>query len=296
MKGFKGLSGTDKAFIIADYILVILVAIIVLYPLLYVLSASFDQSPSPSMTLIPAKFSLKGYEAVFNYKAVWTGYGNAVLYTVAGTFIGLVMTVAAAYPLSRRDFYGRNVFMALFVFTMYFSGGLIPLYLVVRDLKMLDTIWAIVLPGAISVYNMIVMRTFFSSQIPQELLEAAQIDGCGNLKFLWKVVLPISKSILAVIVLFYATGRWNSYFDALIFLKSASKAPLQIVLRTILIVNEIQAGTVEQMATEDLAAFQALRELMKYSMIIVSAVPMLIAYPFVQKHFVKGVMIGALKG
>lgn len=296
MQSFRRLSMVDRIFSIADILILSTLLLIVLYPLLFVVGASFNEGVNAGVSIFPAKFSLRGYMAVFTYKAIWKGYLNSVIYTVLGTAINLAITIAAAYPLSRKDFYGRGAMMNLFAFTMYFGGGLIPGYLLVRDLGMLDTIWAMMIPGAMSVYNVIIMRTYFSSQIPGELLEASQIDGCGNIKFLWKIVLPLSTPILAVIVLYYAVGHWNSYFDAVIFLKSAARYPLQIILRNILILNDIQSGTLEGMALEELEALSAMRELMKYALIIVSSAPLLCLYPFVQKYFVKGVMIGAIKG
>lgn len=296
MQKYKRLSKGDQVFLLIDTSLLLLLFMVVLYPLLFVIGSSFNEGISSGVSILPQKISLRGYRAVFTYKAVWTGYANSLLYTVTGTAVNLAITVAAAYPLSRRDFYGRGVITNLMAFTMYFGGGLIPTYLLVRDLRMIDTLWAMIIPGAMSVYNVIIMRTYFSSQIPGELLEASQIDGCGNLKFLWKIVLPLSTPILAVIVLYYAVGHWNSYFNAVIYLKTASKNPLQIALRNVLILNNVQSGMLENIALEDLEALSAMRETMKYALIIVSSTPLLILYPFVQKYFVKGVMVGAIKG
>ena len=219
---------------------------------------------------------------------------NSFYYAVLGTSINLVMTCLAAYPLSRKDLRGRNLIMGLFTFTMFFSGGLIPGFLLVSDLGMMNTVWAMVLPGAISVYNMILARTYFQSSIPVELLEASQIDGCNNTRFILKVVIPLSKPILAVLCLYYAVGHWNSYLNALLYLNDARRYPLQIVLRDILMLTQVDFS--ESLDTEFLLKQQEIATLMKYSLIIVASLPVLIAYPFVQKYFVKGVMIGSLKG
>jgi ABC-type glycerol-3-phosphate transport system permease component len=216
---------------------------------------------------------------------------------VAGTAVSLFVTICCAYPLSRKDFVGKKGIMLLCVFTMYFSGGLVPSYLLVQDLRLADTIWALILPGAMSVYNMIVMRTFFQSQIPDELHESSQIDGCGNIRFLVSIVLPLSVSMLSVIGLFYAVRSWNSYFPALIYLTSRSKYPLQIFLREILILNAGNSGSSTTDLDPDLLLkLEERKNVMKYSLIIVSSLPVLIIYPFVQKYFVKGIMIGAIKG
>jgi putative aldouronate transport system permease protein len=226
---------------------------------------------------------------------VWRGYRNTIFYTVVGTVINLFLTTLAAYPLSRRDLPGRNIFMFLITFTMFFHGGLIPTYLVVKGLGMVDTFWALVIPNAIATYNLIVMRTYFQTSIPWELQEAALIDGCSNTRLLLKIILPLSKPIIAVMVLFYAVMHWNAFFNALIYLRDEELYPLQLILREILIMNQtslsddasIQFGMDEKLL---------LAESIKYALIIVASVPVLIMYPFVQRHFVKGVMIGSIKG
>lgn len=287
---------TDRIFNILNVVFLCTVLAVTLYPILMVAGMSFNEGVNKGISFIPRKFSLNGYRAVLGYKAIWSGYINSFIYLAVGTTINLAFTIAAAYPLSRKDLAGKNVVMSLLVFTMYFSGGLIPTYLLVRDLNMIDTIWAMVIPGAMSVYNVIIARTYFANQLPDGILEAAQIDGCGNLRFLWKIVIPLSKPILAVLLLYYAVGHWNSYFSAVIYLKSAAKYPLQIVLRDILILNQIQSGVLEGLSAEDLEAIAGMRELMKYALTVVSCLPLMVLYPFVQKHFVKGVMIGAVKG
>ena len=217
-----------------------------------------------------------------------------MFYMIVGTTVNVILTILAAYPLSRRDFYGRGIFMFLFVFTMMFNGGLIPNYLLVQDLGLLNSRWALIIPNALSVFNVIITMSFFKSTIPNELLESAQLDGCNDFKFLFKIVLPLSAPIIAVISLFYAVGHWNSYFGALIYLRDASLFPLQLILRDILVQNSVDPSMMGD-ATQ-LANKIGLQQLLKYSLIVVSSLPVLIAYPFVQRFFVKGVMIGSLKG
>ncbi|MDQ6422733.1 carbohydrate ABC transporter permease [Paenibacillus sp. LHD-117] len=290
-------SGSDRAFTIINYIVLFIVLLVILYPLIYVVSASFSSTyavMSGKVWLWPVEPSLDGYKAVFKNKNVLSGFTNTFLYTGFGTLVNVFMTVLAAYPLSRRDFRFRSGFMLLLVFTMMFSGGLIPNYLIVKEFGMIDSFWSMIVPTALSVWNVIIMRTYFQTTIPHELLEASQIDGCNDFRFLWRIVLPLSGPILAVIALFYAVGHWNQYFNAMIFLKNPDLYPLQLILRDILIQNEVNIDMLGDAKTA--AARQGLRELLKYSLIVVSSVPLLIVYPFVQKFFVKGVMIGSLKG
>ncbi|MGI2293208.1 carbohydrate ABC transporter permease [Paenibacillus sp. GXUN7292] len=287
----------DRIFNVINYTVLSIVLFLVLYPLVYVVSASFSSTTavlSGKVWLWPIEPTLDGYKAVFKNKMVITGFGNTFLYTAIGTAVNVLLSIMAAYPLSRKDFRGRHLFMLLFVFTMMFNGGLIPTYLIVKDLGMIDTIWAMVIPAALSVWNVIIMRTYFQTTIPRELLDASQIDGCSDFKFLVRIVLPLSGPIVAVIALFYAVGHWNQYFNALIYLKSAKLYPLQLVLRDILIQNEVNIEMLGDAKTA--AARQGLRELLKYSLIVVSSVPLLLVYPFVQKYFVRGVMIGSIKG
>ena len=286
----------DKAIIVLDYALLLLILTLVLYPMLFIVKSSFsgDVTGHNSYSLWITNFSLGGYQTVFEYQPVWTAYGNSLLYMALGTVINLVVTVCCAYPLSRNDLPLRRSITFLFIFTMYFSGGLIPTYLLIRSLGLVDTLWVMVIPNAMSVYNMIVTRTYFNTQIPQELREAADLDGCGTLRFLLSVVLPLSGPILAVIGLFYAVSHWNAYFHAMIYLTTRSRFPLQVVLRDLLIVNESYwlSSDVADAAVD----FQSRAALMKYSLIVVASAPMMLLYPFVQKFFVKGVMIGAVKG
>ncbi|MEQ7129549.1 carbohydrate ABC transporter permease, partial [Actinopolymorpha sp. B11F2] len=233
------------------------------------------------------------YQAVVEYRSIVRGFLNSVFYAGVGTFVNVTLTLLAAYPLSRRDLYGRNWFMLLFVFTMMFSGGLIPTYLVVHDLGLLNTRWALILPTAMAVWNMIITRTYYQVTIPHELLEAARIDGCDDFRFFLRIVIPLSKPIIAVNALFYAVAHWNQFFNALIYLTDETLFPLQLVLREILIQNTVEPGAMD---VAEMVRRQELRDLLKYTLIVVASIPPLLAYPFVQKHFVKGVMIGSLKG
>lgn len=290
-------SNMDRLFNVINYVILTLFLITILYPLIYITSASISSSEavvSGRVWLWPVDPTLIGYDAVFKHKLIVSGFLNSFYYTVAGTLINVVMTILAAYPLSRKDFYGRNVFMFLFVFTLMFSGGLIPTYLLVKDLGMLNTTWSMLLPGALGIWNMIITRTYFQTTIPDELLEASQLDGCTDFQFVWKIVFPLSGPIIAVITLFYAVGHWNSFFNALIYLKSQKLFPLQLVLRDILVQNDVDMNMLVDV--QEAAKREGLRELLKYSLIIVATLPLMIVYPFVQKYFVKGIMIGSLKG
>lgn len=292
---FKGNCLSDRLFIIIDTIILIFVFIVVLYPLLYVLSSSFSGGTMlMRLSLIPENITLDGYLAVFEEESIWSGYVNSIVYTVIGTVIAMLVTILCAYPLSRSDFKPGIFFMGLCVFTMYFSGGLIPTYLWIRNLGLINTMWAILLPASLSVYNMIVMRTYFKTSIPSELREAAQLDGCGEWRYLVQIVLPLSGSVLGVIALYYGVVRWNGYFDSMIYLQDRNKLPLQNILREILIVNSAMMEISGDAEAEALAAKRA--ELLKYCVIVLASLPMMMIYPFVQKSFVKGVMLGSIKG
>ena len=286
----------DRAALTIDNALMILFGILIAYPLLFCIFASFNGSPvTMTLNILPKKWSIAGYQAVFEYKWIWIGYRNSILYTVGGTACGLLFCVLAAYPLSKAELDGRNVIMGLFVFTMYFGGGLIPTYLTYRSYGLLDSVFSLLLPGAVNVYNMIIMRTYFATQIPKDLQEAASLDGCGEVRYLVRIALPLSVPILAVIGLYYAVGIWNSYFDAMIYITTLKKRPLSIVLREILILNDTDDLT-SNMDPDMLASLMERQNVMKYALIVISSVPMYILYPFVQKYFVKGVMIGSVKG
>jgi len=287
----------DRVFNVATYLYLWIVFVLVAYPLLYVVSASFS-SPSAVISgkvwFWPVEPTLNGYLAVFKNNQLVSGFANSIFYMVIGTLINLAMTVMAGFPLSRKELYGRNLFMAIFVFTMLFSGGLIPNFLLVKDLGMLDTRWAMLLPVALSVWNVIITRTYFQANIPDELYEAAAMDGCNDFRFLLRMALPLSAPILAVIALYYGVGHWNSYFNALIYLKSPDLQPLQIILRNILVLNQLDPTMMQDF--EALQRNQGLVDIIKYAVIVVASVPLLLIYPFVQKYFVRGIMIGAIKG
>jgi multiple sugar transport system permease protein/putative aldouronate transport system permease protein len=296
-------SHQDRIFLAGNFVLVTVFFLVSAYPVYFVLCASFSDALAVIRGQVwwrPVQFNIVGYKAVFADQRIIGGYLNSFFYMAAGTSVNVVLTVLAAYPLSRRDFRHRNLIMGLYVFTMLFNGGLIPTYLVVKNLGLIDTRAAMILPNALAVWNMIITRTYFQHNIPRELLEASQMDGCTDFTFLRKVTIPLSGPILAVITLFYAVGHWNSFFDALIYLKSASKFPLQIILRDILIQNQMSGdmATSMQGATDaqGMIIKQQLAELLKYALIVVASLPLLVMYPFVQKYFVRGMLIGSIKG
>ena len=286
----------DRVFDVMNYVILTICLLLVAYPLYFVVIASISDPVDVNagkVILYPVKATMDGYRRILEYDSFFSGYRNTLLYTGLGTLVNMLITVPAAYALSRKDLVGRNFFMMLITFTMIFSGGLMPTFLLVRGLNLLDTIWAMVLPVAVSSWNLIVARTFFQQTIPDDLLEAAQLDGATNVQFFMKVVLPLSKSILAVLVLFYAVSHWNRYQEALFYPRTDSKRPLQLVLRSILFENSMN-DMVDDAA--NLAAQMRLGELIKYGVIIASSLPLLILYPFLQRYFIQGVMIGAVKG
>lgn len=292
-----GRSKSDKVFYTVCYTVTVLCVLIVLLPVLYVLSASFSSAAAVNagrVWLWPVEFSLKGYETVLQYRSVWIGYKNTIFYTICGTLINVVVTMLCAYPLSRRELGGRTFFTFLFSFTMLFGGGLIPTYILIRDLKMINTVWAMLIPGAMSVHNMIIARVFMESSIPGDLLEASKLDGASDAQYFFRVVLPLSKAVVAVIALYYAVGHWNSFFNAFIYLNDKKRYPLQLFLREILVQNNIDSSDITD--PEMVAQIQGLAAQLKYPVIVISTLPMICLYPFVQKHFNKGVMVGSLKG
>lgn len=287
----------DQLFMVLNYTVLTLFLLIVLYPLIYVVSSSFSDGHaviSGKVVLFPVNFSLAAYEKVFTYPRIWTGYMNSIFYAVVGTIVNVTMTLLAAYPLSRRDLFGKKVLMFLFVFTMMFSGGLIPMYLTVKELGLRDTRWALIIPQALSVWNLIIAIAYFRTSIPHELLEAAQLDGCSDFQYFWRILIPLSAPIIAVLSLFYAINHWNQFFAALIYISSKDLVPLQVVLRDILINSQVDITVMEDLATQ--AQRESMRELLKYALIVVASGPVLMIYPFVQKYFVKGIMLGAVKG
>ncbi len=291
----------DIIFDTVVFIILTLILFIVAYPLYWVVISSISDPKAVSSGEViwkPIGLTWKGYVEVFENSAVVRGFINSILYTFVGVCINLIVTLPTAYALSRSMFSGKKPITIFYMITIFFGGGLIPTYLVVKNLHMLNTIWSLVLPGCLGVYNMIVARTFFKSNISDELYEAAEIDGCTQGKFFFKVALPLSKAIIAILVLYYGVGHWNSYFSALVYISDKDQYPLQLVLRNILITNAtaLSQTATTKAAREALREKQALIDLMKYSLIIISSIPVLVLYPFIQKHFVKGVMIGSVKG
>jgi putative aldouronate transport system permease protein len=291
-------SKEDLIFDIANVVMLTGAFVLVLYPLYFIVIASIsnpDKIYAGEVTLLPQGITFDGYQRIFKSDMIWRGYANSILYAGLSTLISVTLILTSAYALSRKDLAGRNIFMAFFIFTMFFGGGLIPTYLVVKQLGMLNTIWAMVLPGAVGVWNIIIARTFFQLTIPDQLREAAFIDGASNFRFFMQFVLPLSKPLIAVMVLIHIVGNWNSFFDALIYLTDEKMYPLQLVLRNILIQSDV--ATTQSMITDiqSYAAQQRVAELLKYGVIIVSTAPLLIIYPFLQKYFVHGTLIGAIK-
>lgn len=300
MSKIKNMSWDDIVFSVVTKVFLLFMVLITLYPVWFVVVASFSDPVyvnSGTFLIVPKGFTLKGYVEVFKDERIWIGYMNTILYTVTGTILGTMVTVLAGYALSRKDLPGRSLIMKLFVFTMYFSGGMIPFYLVVKSMGLVDTRLSMIILGSVSVYNIIVVRSFMASNIPDELFDAATIDGCGNGRFFVQIVLPLSKAVMAVIVLYIAVSKWNSYFNAMLFLTNSDKYPLQVFLRQILLAGEAMVNNTETM--QDMAAAAELRNMamvVKYSVIVVATAPIICVYPFIQKYFVKGVMIGSVKG
>ena len=283
-------------YIISGFIMSVLL-VMALYPMVFVLSASFssgDAVSSGKVILWPVELNLEGYKTVFRNNDILRAYWNTLLYTAAGTLINVSMALITAYPLSRRDLRGRGFLMLIFTFTMFFSGGMIPSYINISNLHLMNTFWVMVLPGALSVYNMIVTRTFIQTSIPYEMLEAASIDGCNDTKYFFSFVLPLSKAIIAVNTLFSAVNHWNAYFNAMIYLNDRDKFPLQNIMRELLVLNEMNLS--DLVDPEQALLMLNSVAVLKYALIVVATVPILCAYPFAQKYFVKGVMIGSVKG
>jgi putative aldouronate transport system permease protein len=294
---FKYMSTGEKIFTIVDYILMIFVLVVIAYPIIYIISASFSSPQaviSGKVVLWPVDVTLRGYKAVFNNPKIMTGFRNSIFYTVVGTFINIVMTMCCAFPLSRKEFTARNKISAYFVFTMYFSGGLVPTYILVMRLGLINSPWAMIIPTAMSTYNMIIARTYMVNSIPDELYEATEIDGGTPWQYFIRIVWPLCKPIIAVLVLYYGVAKWNDYYNAMIFLKKDSLQPLTIVMRDILIQNQVDPTMLTD--ARQASELAGLTQLLKYSTIVVASLPVLVMYPFVQKYFVKGVMIGAVKG
>lgn len=292
---------SDLIFDIVNNIIMIFSLIIVAYPLIFIISASFSNPAdvqNGTMWLYPTHFTLEAYKTLFRTSDIWIGYKNTIIYAALGTLVNLVCTVSSGYALSRKDFMIRGFVMKFFSLTMFFSGGLIPMYLLMKSFGFLNTVWAMIIPGAVSVYNMVMCRTFFQMTIPEELLEAAQVDGCGDFRFFIKIVLPLSGALIAVMVLFFAVGHWNAYFNGLIYLTDRKRYSLQMVLQEILVnqnMSQVDSSLSSMDVTESLRR-QRLADSIKYGVIIVGSLPVLLLYPLIQKYFVKGIMIGSIKG
>jgi putative aldouronate transport system permease protein len=290
------LTKSDLVFMVIIYALAGIMLVVVLYPIWFIFIASFSDPTAVNtgrVVLLPAMLTLNGYKTLLETDFIMRAYLNTILYTVVGTFVGLAVNLSAAYALSRKDFYGRKFFNLYFIFTMFFSGGLIPTYLTIQQFHLLNTFAVMVLPFSVAVYNMLVARTFFQNSLPAGLLDAARIDGCGNLRYFFTIALPLSKAVIAVIALWTAVGHWNSYFNALIYLRDQTRMPLQIVLRDILILNQNMATLIRGEAS---IQAQKTASLVKYASIVVSAAPIMCLYPFIQKHFNQGVLVGTFKG
>ena len=293
---FSKLPSGDKTLLIIAYAILGLFLVAIILPIIYIILASFIDPvtlQNSGLTFDFSKWTLTAYERVLGNSQIWVGFKNALIYSILFTIISVVVTLLAAYPMSRADFKGRGFFNTIFVITMFFGGGLIPTYLLISNLGMLDTIWAILLPGAFSVWNMIIARTYYMG-IPRDLQEAAEIDGATEMVYFFQILLPVCTPIIATISMWQFVGMWNSYFDAMIYLNSASKQPLQLVLRAILIQSQPEPGMVSDM--QSTAARAQLAELLKYATIIISSLPLMIMYPFFQKYFDNGIMAGAVKG
>ena len=295
-KKFRQYGATDKALLLTGYILLGLFVVAIVLPMIYIVIASFMapitlQNSGISFDL--SKWTTTAYERVLSNGQIWTGFGNAMLYSVEFTVVSVFVTLLAAYPMSRKDFVGRGFFNVVFVITMFFGGGLIPTYLLISGLGLLDSMWAIILPGAFSVWNMIIARTYYQN-IPSELREAAEMDGANEIVYFFRILIPVCTPVITVLALWQFVGMWNSYFDAMIYLNDAAKQPLQLVLRSILIQNQPESGMIADM--QSTAERARLAELLKYSTIIISSLPLLVMYPFFQKYFDSGIMVGSVKG
>lgn len=287
----------DKVFYVTIDVVLTLMLVVILWPLIFIVSSSLSSKEAVMagrVFLLPVDFSLEGYKAIFKTGEVIVGYRNTILYTLVGTTLNVILTLIAAYPLSRKDLPYRRPISFIFTFTMFFSGGMVPTYMLVSNLGLLNTPYAMILPGALSVYNMIICRSFIENSIPHEIYEAASIDGCSDFGYFTKILIPLSGPVIAVITLYYAVAHWNSYFNAFLYLTDDKLYPLQLVLRNILLANQMDAAMVTDM--EQMESKQGLADLIKYALIVVSSLPVLIIYPFIQKYFVKGVMIGSVKG
>ncbi len=293
---FSRYSMQDKILLITGYILLGLFVVAIIIPMVYIVVASFMDPitlQNKGITFDFEKWTLTAYQRVMSNKQIWVGFKNAVVYSLVFTAVSVFITLLAAYPMSRADFKGKGIFNAIFVITMFFGGGLIPTYLLISNLGLLNSMWALILPGAFSVWNMIIARTYYQG-IPGELQEAASVDGANEVVFFFQILIPVCTPVIAVLALWQFVGMWNSYFDAMIYLNDAAKQPLQLVLRSILIQNQPESGMISDM--QSTAERAQLAELLKYATIIISSLPLLVMYPFFQKYFDAGIMAGSVKG
>lgn len=299
LKKWSGLSFSDRIYYIITDLLIAIVVIATIFPLYFILIASFS-SPNDVMlgkvVFLPSRVTLKAYNQVFKNANIWNAYGNTVIYTLVGTAFSLIATLTAAFIFSRKNLIGSRMCMLAILFTMYFSGGLIPTYFNIKNLGMLNSIWALVIPGMISGYNLIIARTFMQNSIPDALEEASKLDGCTPIRYFLTIVIPLSAPIIGVLCLYSVVGHWNSYYSALIYINDRKKYPLQLILREVLVQGTMNSDNMDTSSMEDAFEFMNLAESLKYALVIVSSVPMLVLYPFLQKFFVKGVMIGSVKG
>ena len=294
---FSEMSLEDKIVTFVIYAFLTLITLVILYPIVYVVSASFSEPQaviSGRVKLFPVDFTLRGYEAVFKNGKLINGFMNSIFYVAVSLVLNLTMTMLCAYPLSRKEFTARGWVSLFFVFTMYFSGGMVPSYILVNKLQLLNTRWAMIIPTAMSTYNMIICRTYIMNNIPDDLYEAGQIDGCSPFRYMLQVIVPLSKSILAVLLLYYGVAKWNDYYNAMIYLYKDNLQPLTMVMREILILGEVDMTKVSN--ADAVAKLQGMSELLKYATIVVASLPVVMLYPAIQKHLVKGVMVGAVKG
>jgi len=289
-------SKSDNVFVFFVYFFAVIVLLVVLLPLIYVVSSSFSSPEAViknQVRLLPVNFTFNAYKSVFSNNDILTGYRNTIFYAVVGTALNILMTIAMAYPLSKKDFRGRGILSVMCTITMFFSGGMIPTFLIIKKLGLYNSVWAMIIPKALSVWNMFLLRNYFQNSIPNELIESSRVDGASEWRILWQIVLPLSKSIIAVLVIFYVVGHWNSYFDAILYIDDRGKYPLQVILREILMQGKGAFDTGSGGSSLDqLMAYES----MKYAVIIVASAPVLAMYPFLQRYFVKGIMVGSIKG
>ena len=294
----RDLRGGDRSILVGIYTFLTFVAVVILFPLAYIVAASFSSATAVidgKVWVWPVQPTLVAYLAVFRFPGVWTSYVNSIIYTLAGTALSVSLSIMMGYPLSRADLWGKRFFIFALLFAFLFNGGIIPLYLVVHALGMLNTRLSMIIPGALSIFSVFLARSFFQSTIPDELIQAAEVDGASDLMVLWKIVLPMSKPVIAVLALIFAVAQWNSYFYALIFLNSQDLYPLQLVLRQVLVLNQVSPSAISNITPEQMQYFQNLQTLLKYALIVIGSLPMLVLYPFAQRYFVKGLRLGALK-